>query len=411
MIDDGVQKPASDATIYGRIGRLVGRVLAKTTHETVPGIAELQRCAWEVGITLTKPVLVAYANGDLTSNSLLRNDIRRLFPNDEFYGVELKVSDPTSPGPPSSKKDSITQEWHKSLRKAARSQNAIEQLEVISQDKSLTDSKRMIADFGVSLLESTSPSGKSITGRGVAEAMVLISRALGAALEKQDLSTSQPPERKDIYLAAINGQPRSLRRRLLHAILAFDLYLVAENKQTCPVPRSDFPWDPKSVFVDANLMTHKEYADFLEHLDGALPPRTSDAKRRIARLIVQLGFRAGLRRSELRRLRIEDLLVKAAKTPTMLHLVEMQIRPRKADRLKTPNAVRRVPIGVLLSKTELEELCAWRDRRINEGAKRQGLSHATATGRLTVARRQVSSNVCHAAVLTTRPVNEVPRRM
>jgi integrase len=201
--------------------------------------------------------------------------------------------------------------------------------------------------------------------------MVFISRALGAAIENQDLSTLQPPERKDIYLDAINGQPRSYRRRLLQAILAFDLYLVAENKQTCPVPPSEFPWDPKSVFVDANLMTHKEYADFLEHLDGALPPRTSDAKKRVARLIVQLGFRAGLRRSELRRLRIEDLLVKAAETPTMLHLVEMQIRPRKADRLKTANAVRRIPIGVLLSQTELEELCAWRDHRINEGARQQ----------------------------------------
>jgi integrase len=118
-------------------------------------------------------------------------------------------------------------------------------------------------------------------------------------------------------------------------------------------------------------MTHKEYSDFLKNLDQTLPPRTSDAKRRIARLLVQLGFRAGLRRSELRRLRIEDLLVKAAKTPGMSHLVEMQIRPRKADRLKTANAVRRIPIGVLLSKNELEELCAWRRHRIDEGAKQQ----------------------------------------
>jgi hypothetical protein len=61
----------------------------------------------------------------------------------------------------------------------------------------------------------------------------------------------------------------------------------------------------------------------------------------------------------------------------MLHLVEMQIRPRKADRLKTPNAVRRIPIGVLLSETELKELCAWRDRRINEAAKRQDYLLAT----------------------------------
>ena len=74
---------------------MVGQQLAKTTQEKVPRFAELQRCAWEVGITLINPVLVAYGNGNITSNSLLRDDIRRLFPNDEFYGVELNVSDPT----------------------------------------------------------------------------------------------------------------------------------------------------------------------------------------------------------------------------------------------------------------------------------------------------------------------------
>ena len=146
----------------------------------------------------------------------------------------------------------------------------------------------------------------------------------------------QPPERKDIYVDAINGQPRSLRRRVLQAIPTFDLYLVAQNEQTYPVPRSELPWEPKSVFVDANLMTHKEYADFLKHLDRGMPPRTSEAKRRIARLIVQLGFRAGLRRSELRRLRVGEMYVKAAKTPTMLHLVEMQIRAKEGRSLKNP---------------------------------------------------------------------------
>ena len=365
---DGVQKPASDDQIYWRIDQFVGRALAKTTEEKVPGLAELRRCAWEIGITLIKPVLVAYGNGDLISNSLLRNDIRRLFPNDEFYGVHI---DSTPPGPVPASEGQITQDWHEPLFMAARSQEPLKQLEVISQDNSQPDPMRLIADFGVSLLESTSSSGKSLTERRVANSIVLISRALGSVLKDRDLATLSPPERKDIYLVAINRQPRSNRRELLLTVVAFDLYLVAENKQTCPVPRSELPWEPKSIFVDANLMTHKEYAEFLKNLDRALPPRTSEAKRKIARLIVQLGFRAGLRRSELRRLRIEDLLVKAAETPGMLHLVEMQIRPRKADRLKTSNAVRRIPIGVLLSKTELEELCAWRDTRINEGAKRQ----------------------------------------
>ena len=371
---DGVQELASDVAIYWRIDELVGKVLTRTNQENIPGLAELRRCAWEIGITLIKAVLVAYGNGELTSNSLARNDIRRLYPNDEFYGVG---SEPTPPATVPVPKGQNTQDWHEPLFTAARSREPRKQLELISQNNSQPDPMHLIADFGVSLLESTSASGKTLTERRMANSIVLISRALGEVLKDRDLATLSPPERRDIYLDAINRQPRSKRRELLLTIVAFDLYLVAQNEQTCPVPRSEFPWEPKSIFVDANLMTHKEYANFLKNLDRALPPRTSDAKRRIARLIVQLGFRAGLRRSELRRLRIEDLLVKAAKAPGMLHLVEMQIRPRKADRLKTINAVRRIPIGVLLSETELEELCAWRDRRINEGAKRKDYLLAT----------------------------------
>ncbi|MGC9225104.1 MAG: tyrosine-type recombinase/integrase [Terracidiphilus sp.] len=365
---DGVQEPASDVAIYWRMDELVGKVLTETNQKNIPCLAELQRCAWEVGFTLIKPVLVAYGSGDLTSNSLLRNDIRRLYPNDEYYGVE---SDTTPPGLVPTPEDQNTQDWHESLFRAARSQEPQKHLEVISQDNSQPTEMRLVADFGVSLLKSISSSGKSLTERRVSNSIVLISRALGAVLKERDLATLSPPERKDIYLGAINRQPRSKRRELLLTVVDFDLYLVAKNEQTCPVPRSEFPWEPKSIFVDANLITHKEYAKFLEYLDRALPPRTSSARRKIVRLIVQLGFRAGLRRSELRRLRIEDLLAKAAKTPGMLHLVELQIRPRKADRLKTGNAVRRIPIGVLLSENELKELCAWRDHRISEGAKQQ----------------------------------------
>lgn len=365
---DGIQEPASEDLIYWRIDRLVGEVLDKTANEEIPGLAELRRCAWEIGITLIKPVLVAYGNGDLTSNSLKRDDIRRLFPNDEIFGVD--DSDYTPPGPLPAP-EGQTREWHESLLIAAHSQDPLKQLEMISQDNSQPNTMRLIADFGGSLLTSTSSSGKSNSESRVANSIGLISLALGAILEEKDLAPLPPSERRLIYLSAINKQPRSKRRELLLAFLEFDLYLVAQNEQTCPVPRSEFPWEPKSVFVDANLMTHKEYSNFLKELEKALPPRTSSARRRIARLIVQLGFKAGLRRSELTRLRIEDLLVKAEKIPGMLHLVEMQIRPRKADRLKTANAVRRIPIGVLLSKNELRELCAWREYRINEGAKQQ----------------------------------------
>lgn len=280
---DGIQTRASDEVIYGRIDRLIGQVLFQTNQEQGAGLSELRRCAREMGITLIKPVLVAYSNAEFTSNSLLRNDIRRLFPADDLYGddSDLSGSEPSdSEGPPTSPSGLNPPNWHNPLVNAARSASPLMTLAQISGDKSEPNPMRLVADFGVSLLLSTSKSGKTMSERSVTEAVVLISRALGMNLENDELADLLPSERKEIYLKAINSEPKQTRLGLLQAILAFDTYLVAQNLNACPVPRSEFPWEPKSIFVDANLMTHQEYADFLEYLDKALPPRSSGALRR-----------------------------------------------------------------------------------------------------------------------------------
>ena len=287
---------------------MIGQVLVQTSQENLGSVSELRRCAREIGVSLIKPVLVAYANAELISNSLLRNDLRRLFPADDLYGDDTDVGDPATPGLDSPSTLSESQSppgWHNAIVNAARSQLPLDALSQISQDEFQSNPIRLVADFGVSLLSSTSRFGKTMSKRSVAEAVGLVSRFLGIELENRNLAILPPPERKEIYLNAINRQPKQTRRELLQAILAFDLYLVAQNLETCPVPRSDFPWEPETIFVDANLLTHKEYVDFLKYLDAALPPRTSKARRQVTRLIVNLGFKVGLRRSEIRGLRIE----------------------------------------------------------------------------------------------------------
>jgi len=170
-------------------------------------------------------------------------------------------------------------------------------------------------------------------------------------------------------LEAINRQPTGARHDAIAAIRAFDMFIVAHNPATFPVPRNSFSWLPQTSSVDANLVTFGEYRNILRRIDSDWAPTDGEVRRRIARLIIILSFKCGLRRSEIRRLHISDLLIQASGNPSMRHLLELLIRPREKDPLKSRNAVRRICIGAMLTTKELQELKAWYDRRILQKAK------------------------------------------
>lgn len=104
--------------------------------------------------------------------------------------------------------------------------------------------------------------------------------------------------------------------------------------------------------VRNTIVTGAEYSALLDRFDR------DTANGAMARLLVILGFRAGLRWQEAIGLRTHDLLV------TGRH-VELSIR-QNADRwLKTPAGRRVVPLHALLSASERQELLDWwHDRRI-----------------------------------------------
>lgn len=202
----------------------------------------------------------------------------------------------------------------------------------------------------------------------VVETLELLAHTLGASLECQHLAALPPVERRRVYLEGINRQPAGVRHKAITAIRAFDVYLVAHNPTAFPVPRNSLPWLSQTSSVDVNLITHREYMEILHRIDTDWTGTRGETRRRIARLIVIISFKCGLRRSELRRLRMADLLLRSSANPSMLHLVEMLVRPRKHDPLKTKNAVRRICIGALLTTEELEELKKWFADRILQGA-------------------------------------------
>jgi len=101
----------------------------------------------------------------------------------------------------------------------------------------------------------------------------------------------------------------------------------------------------------AKILTIEEYKRLLSIMELRWPPDEDFERRRIARLMVVIGFRAGLRTEECRLLRVNDLILRGRK--------QLWVRPSKGHTLKSDHSLRRIEIWKLLSKEELEELERW----------------------------------------------------
>ena len=361
---DGNCRFPSDAVVFRRIGRLIDQLRVGNDGTPLPGIEELRQSAQEVALGECSPVWVAYNNTQLHSEPLRRGDVGRLFP-----GVPmLEFDTPPDTASPTAAVNAGDQDaaqpeppWMDRLLTTIQSKALRKALSDLVAGQSVPEALRLVADFGIALDRRTPLSGTSIPATKIADKVILIARSLGHTLDTQNLATLDPVARRTVYLDAINQQPVRSRRNAVQAVIDFDMYLVAQSSDALPVRRNSLPWLPRDGSVDPNLITHAEYFRILDRIEAAWSARRGERQRKMVRLLIVLAFRCGLRRGEIRGLRIEDLLV--------LGFPELQIRYRKEDPLKTRNAERRFPIEVLLTDSEWQELWSWLLRRRNEGAK------------------------------------------
>jgi integrase len=373
-VREGQPYAASDGTVLKRIGKLINGFRSGHAGRRLTGIEELRLCTREVALGECMSTFVAYNNAEFSSESLRRCDVARLFPGQPFLEFEspaevvtnLECAGDTA-GTPSEP------DWLDLLLGAAQSGSAESRLSMIAADTNKPASARLVADFGVAMASRTSRPGNRFSARKVASTVILIGRTLGNILDNQDLATMAPDQRMSVYLDVINQQAARVRPDMVQAIREFDLHLVAINTATLPVQRNSLPWFPEPSSVDPNLITPREYRDILDRIEAEWPARSGERRRKMARLLVVLSFRCGLRRGELRGVRMEDVLILGRRS--------LHVRHRKDDPLKTPNAMRRIPLEVLLPPDECEELRGWLKRRAQEGAKAADHLFATPGGR------------------------------
>jgi integrase len=175
--------------------------------------------------------------------------------------------------------------------------------------------------------------------------------------------SSEPLE--DIYREALEGidpadETPSVRKKLVGSLRAFHNFLVRKHGVKPLEDTSLFSVHGLGSPVDANLVTLEEYHKILDWLDRNWPPTLDPGLQPLARMMVVLGFRCGLRRSE-------ALGIKCSAVREFGSKPELLIQPSSGHRLKSTSAKRRLPISLLMSGPELDQFLDMTKRRRPQG--------------------------------------------
>lgn len=151
------------------------------------------------------------------------------------------------------------------------------------------------------------------------------------------------------------------RNKALNAVLLFQGYLGSLSPELDVGDSYDEYREEGRVSV--NVISSEDYQRALEQLPG----EGRDA--RLRRLVLMLAFRTGLRLNEVLGLRHEDL-ASGADPLAGGQLLELYVRPYSSHFLKTQQSRRMIPLDVLLTPDELQDLVTWRNEHATEARVR-----------------------------------------
>ena len=166
--------------------------------------------------------------------------------------------------------------------------------------------------------------------------------------------------------ALADSETPGVRRKLVRVLREFHRYLELERGAEKINSAEIFGIGAGLVPVDANIVTDQEFvkirARFAQGTATDLPSLATaqDGARltELSWLILTLAYRCGLRRMEILKIELVDVLVH--------HFPELLVRPNEYRRLKTKSSTRKIPLFALLTGDEIERLRQWCNRRIDE---------------------------------------------
>jgi len=382
--DDDAEREIPDREIVKRLEQRLRARLERTAdidRKFIGGLDRLLQAGQTAAYVELPSIMAAYAGRKFISHSLKRQALQRLSKETIVTAV-----DPQSPLPDSGANRSITSAAGpprlpedleegalKRLRGSMTSEKSGElrnELAALASRSDASAFEKRMADFGVWLLQVRTRGGKIRTVGSAKRTVIELTRYMVPILDDQDPvslntevletiygqmleSTGQPVGDTEIVIKA---SPTSKRRQILaRAILEFHRYMMVEPRNKEALDDGTFLAGEVGLApVDANLLTVEDYTDVLKEINRVWP--TSDDQQTIARILVILSFRTGLRRLEVLHCVTEDIVPG--------NNAEFLVRPSAMRRLKSRNAKRRVPLRVFLTEEELGEVLAWREKRL-----------------------------------------------
>lgn len=146
-------------------------------------------------------------------------------------------------------------------------------------------------------------------------------------------------------------------RALLKALGNFIAYLnrgkQASEELTTKLPAAGM------IRVDATMITVDEFRQALDWFDGPNVNQSQVHLRKVARVALILAFRCGLRRAEIAYLRTCDFDRLLPGEDLETADLRLRVRPWLLRKLKTANALRDLPLRVLVPLDELQEVLTW----------------------------------------------------
>jgi len=166
--------------------------------------------------------------------------------------------------------------------------------------------------------------------------------------------------------ALADSETPGVRRKLVRVLREFQRYLELERGAQ-PINNAEvFGIGSGLVPVDANVVTDQEFEairarfakDGVTELSSFTTAQSDDRLSELAWLILTLAYRCGLRRMEVLKIELIDVL---------LHLLpELLVRPNEYRRLKTHSSTRKMPLYSLLTPEEMQRLKKWCLKRFEE---------------------------------------------
>jgi integrase len=246
------------------------------------------------------------------------------------------------------------------------------------------------------LLQGNSATGKPLVMSTIRQRVSEALRRLLFHIGQAD-PTRMPLEDLETLYAEISNECdiESARLALKTGLREFHTYLVRMHGLP-HIQRLDLVLgdDAHLMPVDANLVTIDEYWAAQSCLDQELARGLAPDLVRIAKLVLMMAFRLGMRAMEIFGLRIEDV---------HLHGIGLTVLVREypGHRLKTKNSQRMLYAHALLAPTERKLLRAWVRRRQDEeaapltpgGTRSELLLASVKTGRAGVSYEGISDRV------------------